>query len=135
MEPFQTGQERLLVVLVHEQSLLRVWMENTLSKWFRVCIFSTTEDALAFVRSTQVLDVLITDLDLNLSVLGGCNIAREAHQVFPQCQIFVFHSAALNDHRTVILQGIKKVRYLSKPFGALFLVRHVKNALQGGKGR
>ena len=83
-------------------------MEKALNKWFRVCIFSTTEDALAFVRSTRSLDVLITDLDLSLSVLGGCNIAREVHQIFPECHIFIFKNSAENDHRMMILNGMNQ---------------------------
>jgi response regulator RpfG family c-di-GMP phosphodiesterase len=129
VESFQNKLEKPLVVLVHEQSLLRLWMERTLSKWFRVCIFSTAEDALFFVRSTKVLDVLITDLNLNLSALGGCNVAREVHHIFPKSHIFIFNDVSSSDHRYIILKNIKKVKYLSKFFGSVFLVRHVKNAL------
>jgi CheY-like chemotaxis protein len=104
-------------------------MEINLSKWFRVCVFSTTEDALAFVRSIKSLDVLVTDLDLSLSILGGCNIAREVHQLFPECNIFIFKSSVENDHRMVILNGMNKIKFLSKPFGSLFLVSNIKSAL------
>jgi DNA-binding NtrC family response regulator len=133
VKTFQSEQEKPLVILVHEQSILRTWMEKALSRWFRVCIFSTVEDATAFVRSTKSLDVLITDLDLSLSVLGGCNIAREVHQVFPQCHIFIFRSSNEDDHRMMILNGMNRVKFLTKPFGSLFLVSHVKTALNEQK--
>lgn len=125
MATLQSTKEIPLVVLVYEPSLLRMWMERSLGKLFRVCAFSTAEDALAFVRSTVTLDVLITDLDLGLSAIGGCNIARDVEQKFPQSRIFVFSDTPANDHRLLILRGMKKVKYLTKPFGAFFLSRHV----------
>jgi CheY-like chemotaxis protein len=123
-------QEKPLIVLVYDPSFLRLWMENALSQSFRICVFSTSEDALAFVRSTQTIDVLITDLDLALSALGGCNIARDVRARFPLVPIFVFSGASDSDHRLVILRAMKRVRFMSKPFGALFIARRVQAALK-----
>jgi len=130
VKPTHPSLEKPLVVLVHEESFLRLWMEKTLSKWFRLCVFSGSEEASAFARSVTDFGVLITDLDLGVSPLGGCNIARDVNKRFPNSPIFVFSEANLNDHRHVILQGMKQVKFLSKPFGALFLVREIKNALK-----
>lgn len=123
------NQEKPVVVLVHDWSFLRLWMERALSHSFRVCVFSSTEDALTFVRSTEELDVLITELDLGLSALGGCNIARDVEHRFPNALVFVFSGATENDHRLVILRGAKGVRYLSKPLDALLVARRLKMAL------
>lgn len=113
------------VVLVCGQSLLRYWLTRTLGKFFDVSVFSTTESALAFVKHSRVVDFLITDLDLGLSALGGCNIARDVVQRFPQARVFVLSDGILaNDHRLVILRGMNGVQFLSK-FDALFLARRL----------
>lgn len=123
-------QEKPLVVLVCDQSFLRLWMESALSQFFRVCVFSNSEDALAFVRSNRRFKVLITDLDLALSAIGGCNIARDVRARFPLIPIFVFQNASANDHRLVILRKMKGVQLMSKPFDALFIARRVQAALK-----
>jgi DNA-binding response OmpR family regulator len=128
-------EKKPLVALVHDQSLLRLGMEAALSRWFRVCIFSSSEDALVFARSTRTLNVLITDLDLALSALGGCNIARDVRERFPAAPIFVFSNGDARDHRLVLLRSMAGVSILSKPFGAFFLVRKVKAALAGAAAR
>ena len=122
-------KEKPLIVLVHDSSLLRLWMEKSLSKQFRVCVFSNSEDALNFSHSTNTFDLLITDLDLALSALGGCNIVRDVRAQFPQVPILLFSDASANDHRLVILRGMKRVQFMSKPFDALFIARRVQMAL------
>ena len=104
MATLQSTKEIPLVVLVYGPRFFGCgW--SALGKLFRVCAFSTAEDALAFVRSTVTLDVLITDLDLGLSAIGGCNIARDVEQKFPQSRIFVFSDTPANDHRLLILRA------------------------------
>lgn len=111
----QSNKNKPSIVLVYEQSLLRYWMERRLRKLFRINVFSNAKDALAFVRSTSELDALVTDLDLGVSTLGGCNIAREAAQQFPNARIFVFSDGlAANDHRILILRDLSTVKLLSK---------------------
>jgi len=133
VEVLKEEKEMPLVVVVQGQSILRIWMEAALSNCFRVCVFSGPEDALAFVRSTHSLDVLVTDLDLGLSALGGCNIARDVRERFPESLIFVFSNGDANDHRLVILRGMSGIKLLFKPFGAFSLVRQVKAALASAK--
>lgn len=129
MKASKNEQEKPLVVLVHDPSLLRLWMEKSLSQLFRVCVFSNSEDALTFTRSTPTFDALVTDLDLALSALGGCNVARDVRTWFPQAPIFVFSKASSSDHRLVILRGMKGVRLISNPLDILFLTRRVQAAL------
>ena len=121
--------ERPLVVLVQQESFMRLWMERGLGEWFRVCAFSTSEDALAFVRSASNCDVLITDLDLGMSALGGCNIARDVQSRFPDALIFVFSNSSYSDHRLLILRGMRSVALVTKSFGGFFMVSKVRAAL------
>ncbi|MGK5085272.1 Orn/Lys/Arg decarboxylase N-terminal domain-containing protein [Bdellovibrionota bacterium FG-1] len=128
MKVSRNEQEKPLAVLVYDPSLLRLWMENALGQMFRVCVFSNAEDALTFARSTQTFDALITDLDLALSALGGCNIVRDVRTRFPQVPIFVFSNASAQDHRLVILRGMPGVRFMSA-FDVFFVARRVQKAL------
>jgi hypothetical protein len=50
-------------------------MERSLSNWFQLRIFSNAEDALFYVRSATILDILVIDLELVFSKVGDCNIA------------------------------------------------------------
>ena len=122
-------KERPLVVLVHDPSLLRLWMERSLNQLFRVCVFSSSEDALTFARSTPAFDALVTDLDLALSALGGCNVARDVRARFPEVPIFIFSGTSDSDHRLIILRGMSGIRFMSKPFGGLFIAQRVQAAL------
>ena len=119
-----------LVVLVQAPSMMRLWMESRLSRQFRVCVFASSEDALAFVRSRREFDVLITDLDLALSTIGGCNIARDVRSRFPGVPIFVFPNVPADDHRLVILRGMKGVRFLFKPLDVLRITGLLRAALR-----
>lgn len=128
LTPLKEELAKPIVVLVYEPSFLRYWMARALRDKFRLHIFSGTDEALDFVRSTPHVDVLITELDFRSSALGGCNIAREVDQRFRNASIFVFLNGDSDDHRLMMLRGIKTVRFLTKPFDAFFLVRYVENA-------
>jgi len=129
LNPLKDETVKPLVVLVHEPSFLRFWMERALGEKFQLHVFSGSDEALAFVRSISHVEVLITELNIASSVVGGCTIAREVGQRFPKSSILVFSNCASDDHRLLMLHGMKSVRLLSKPFDAFFLVRHVKNAM------
>ncbi len=122
--------EKPVVLLVHDSSLTRLWMERSLGDHCRLCVFSRAEEAIAFVKVSSELDILITDLDLTSSALGGCNIARKVGRRFPRSILFVFAHHHSEDHRLIILKSMKAVRFLSKPFDAFFIRRLVKMAIQ-----
>ena len=119
-----------LIVLVYTQSLARLWMERSLTQLFRLCVFSNPDDALAFIKSTRTLDGLITELELGQSAIGGCNIARGARQLFPNCAIFVFPNGARSDHRTHILNEMTGVKMMTKPFDIFLLSRRLAEAFK-----
>lgn len=124
--PFKMKSTQPSVVLVCEPSLLRYWLERSLGESFCVSIFSNTEDALTFVESTEALDVLVTELNLGHSTLGGCNIARGVALRFPDARIFVFSDRiATNDYRLLILRSMKSVRLLTT-LRAVFLARKLR---------
>lgn len=75
METLRYHREKPFVVLVYGFSVLRLWMERSLSNWFQLRIFSNAEDALFYVRSATILDILVIDLELVFSKVGDCNIA------------------------------------------------------------
>jgi CheY-like chemotaxis protein len=127
---FPDKQRKPVVVLVYDRSILRFLLERSLRKNFRICVFSSTEDALTFARSTRSLDALITDLDIARSALGGCNIARDVRHRFPGALIYVLSATSRNDHRLGFLREIPGIKYLSKPLGALFLGHNLKTALE-----
>jgi len=121
--------EKPLIVIVYSPSILRFLMKRNLRDSFRYFVFSTSEKALAFVRSLPHLDALVTELDLDFSTRGGCNIARAVKQQFPKAFIFVFADDSKEDHRLILLRGLKDIYFLSKPFDVFFLSRYIKKVL------
>jgi DNA-binding response OmpR family regulator len=121
------------LILVHQPSILRGMMERDLRTGFRTQVFDNAEMALDHVRVAKGIDVLVSELDLGSSPLGGCNVARELKSRFPQSLVFVFVSAGADDHRLDILSALHGVTFLDKPFGAFFLARRIRNAMHGSR--
>src|SRR6185503_13826853 len=111
------------LVLVHEPTMMRGFMEQSLKTQFDLRIFANTESALEYIRSAESVDVLVSQLDFGGSPIGGCNIARELKQRFPDSFVFMFLGEHSDDHRLDILSSLTRVTLLDKPFGALFLSR------------
>jgi len=105
-------------------------MEQGLRSNFDLIVFANAESALEYIRSAKSVDVLVSELDLGRSPIGGCNIARELKQRFPDSFVFMFLSGNADDHRLDILSSLTRVRLLDKPFGAFFLSRRVKKAFK-----
>ncbi|MGK5088146.1 hypothetical protein WDW86_11360 [Bdellovibrionota bacterium FG-2] len=125
--PEESGKP--VVVLVAKPSLLRGWMKQSLTGTYRLLVFAGNENTRDFIRTARCIDVLITELDLGVATFGGCNIARDVKDRFPDSKIFVFANAESDDYRLMILRSMKTVRFLRKPLDAVFLSRHVKSAL------
>jgi DNA-binding NtrC family response regulator len=118
-----------VVVLVHEPSLFRLFLERNLNKDFKLIYFSDSESAIEYLDLTSKIDMLVTDLVFKNSPLGGCNLARTAHQRFPASLILVF-TEDTDDYRVDLLKSIPNVTLHFKPFGAFRLAGKIKRALQ-----
>jgi hypothetical protein len=104
-------------------------MEQSLRANFTVRMFDGAEDALDYARKAPSIDILVSELDLGNSPLGGCNIAREVKQRFPDSLVFIFLGGRPDDHRLDILSALSRVTILDKPLGALFLSRRIRKTL------
>jgi hypothetical protein len=118
------------LVLVYGRSFLRGWLEKGLRRHFNLRIFARAEEALDYARSAAGIDILVSELNLGSSPLGGCNVAREVKARFPESLIFIFRGGGADDHRLGILGALSRVTLLDKPFGALFLSRRIRSVLR-----
>ena len=82
-----------------------------------------------YVRSAKKIDVLVTELDVEGSPLGGCNLARDVKKRFPKAMVYVFSDETADAHRLAVLNVLTDVTILKKPFGALFLSRRIRETL------
>lgn len=131
----KTSQSKPRLVLVHEPSLWRGFLETSLKNAFDLKVFSVAADAFDYAKSTKGIDILVTELDVGSSPLGGCNVARTVKLHFPDCWIYVFSSARAADHRLATLSGLSKVTVLTKPLDVFFLPRRIREALATGLER
>lgn len=118
-----------LVLVLHSHSWLALWIHKSLSRDFHVSSFAESQDALAYARSATSVDVLVTDLDLARSAVGGCSLARDVRRRFPNCLVVIFDNSSSQDHRLGLLENMPNLIVLKKPFGAFSLRRVVLKAL------
>lgn len=111
------SEMRHAVVLVKRPSMLTSLLEYLLSRRFEVTWFSHAGSAIAYLRSGDPVDLLITSVNLESSDrLGGCNVARAFHEAFPGAPVIVFTRKDEDDYRMRLLRGIPKLRVARKPF-------------------
>jgi CheY-like chemotaxis protein len=92
--------------------MLRDWGHDTLSA-------SDVDEALAFLRSARHVDVLFTDIYLNNSVLGGCDLARQAIALRPGLRVLYTTGNLVTDKMKALF--VEGMQFLSKPYTELQL--------------
>jgi CheY-like chemotaxis protein len=70
--------------------------------------------ALLLLRSPQLIDVLFTDIYLQASVLGGCEIAHEAIKLRPRLAVLYTTGNVVTDKMKALF--VEGARFLQKPY-------------------
>ena len=107
---------RMAVILIVEdevftrevaEMMIQDWGHHTLST-------GDIDEALSFLRSDQHIDALFTDIYLKNSVLGGCELARQAIELRPKLRMLYTTGNFVTDKmRALFVEG---TQFLSKPY-------------------
>jgi CheY-like chemotaxis protein len=72
------------------------------------------DEALTFLRSSQHIDALFTDIYLKTLVQGGCDLARQALALRPNLRVLYTTGNAVTDKMKALL--IEGTHFLGKPY-------------------
>lgn len=76
------------ILIVEDNAFIRELAEMTLQDWgYDTLSASDTDEALALLRSPQVIDALFTDIYLKTAVFGGCELAQQAIELRPKLRV------------------------------------------------
>lgn len=117
-----------VILVVEDDALIRMVAEMMLQDWGHDTISAGSEDeALSILRATPKIDALFTDIYLNASVLGGCDLAREALAFRPELRVLYTTGNSLTDK----MQALFAVgaSFLRKPYTQQQLQHSVEQML------
>jgi CheY-like chemotaxis protein len=111
-------QEELLmavILIVEDDFFIRKIAEMTIQDWGHQTIAAgDVEEALFHLRSDQHIDALFTDIYLNTSVHGGCDLAHEATKLRPNLRVLYTTGNFINDKmKSLFVAGTQCLR---KPY-------------------
>ena len=77
-----------IVLIVEDDAFIREVAEMTIQDWgYGTLSAGSADEALAVLRSAQVVDALFTDISLKTVALGGCELARQAVDLRPGMRV------------------------------------------------
>jgi CheY-like chemotaxis protein len=89
------------------EMMIQDWGHDTLSA-------SDADEALSFLRSSQHIDALFTDIYLKDSVLGGCELAHRAVELRPHLRVlYTTGNFVTEKMKALFVEGTK---CLCKPY-------------------
>ena len=89
------------------EMMIQDWGHDTLSA-------SDVDEALSFLRSAQHIDALFTDIYLNGSVLGGCELAHQAIALRPKLRVLYTTGNSVTDKLKALF--VEGGHFLRKPY-------------------
>ena len=88
---------------------------------------SDQDEALSFLRSSEAIDALFTDIYLKETVLGGCELATQARLLRPDLRVLYTTGNSLTEKmRSLFIDG---THFLSKPYSPRQLQDSVEHML------
>ena len=104
-----------VVLVVEDDVFIREIAEMMIRDWGHETLSASDGDkALVFLRSTQHIDAVFTDIYLKDSILGGCELARQAIELRPELRIlYTTGNLATDKMRALFVEG---GQFLSKPY-------------------
>ena len=104
-----------VILIVEDDALIRMVAEMMIQDWGHETLTASDEaEALLILRSSKHIDALFTDIYLNESVLGGCDLARQALELRPRLRVLYTTGNSLTDKiRDLFAIG---THFLGKPY-------------------
>ena len=104
-----------MILIVEDDAFIRELAEMMIRDGgYDTLSASGVDDALLLLRSSQVIDALFTDINLKTTILGGCDLARQAIKLRPGLRVLYTTGNYITDKiRTLFVDGTHCLR---KPY-------------------
>jgi CheY-like chemotaxis protein len=123
-----TGGHETILVVEDDKEVRNVVVEVLMSLGYKVLFAGDGAEALAVLRRTEGVSLVITDIVM--PKMGGKDLRMATRQIYPALR-FIFTSGYTQNvvHHDFVLE--KGVAFLSKPYGIDTLARKVREVLDG----
>ena len=104
-----------VILVVEDDVFIRTIAEMMIQDWGHdILSASDADEALIFLRSDQHIDALFTDIYLKQSVVGGCELARQAIELRPKLRVLYTTGNFVTDKmKALFVEGMQCLR---KPY-------------------
>ena len=117
-----------VILIVEDDVFIREVAEMMIQDWGHQTLAACdVDEALTFLRSSQHIDALFTDIYLKTLVQGGCDLARQALALRPNLRVLYTTGSTINDKmKTMFVEG---AHFLQKPYTHIQLKDSVESLL------
>jgi DNA-binding NtrC family response regulator len=116
------------ILIVEDDTLICELAGMMISDWGHgVILASDSDEALAIIKSAQIIDILFTDIYLKREVFGGCKLAHQAVRLRPSLRVIYTTGNSITE--TLRAQFVDGAQFVSKPYPAAQLQRFIADAL------
>jgi CheY-like chemotaxis protein len=104
-----------VILVVEDDVFIREIAEMMIQDWGHDTLpANDVDEALSFLRSSQHIDALFTDIYLKNLVLGGCELAHQALELRPKLRVLYTTGNFVTDKmKALFAEGTK---FLRKPY-------------------
>jgi len=104
-----------VILIVEDDVFIREVAEMMIQDWGHQTLSACdVDEALTFLRSSQHIDALFTDIYLKAMVQGGCDLAHQAVALRPNLRVLYTTGNSVTDKMKALL--IKGAHFLRKPY-------------------
>jgi CheY-like chemotaxis protein len=104
-----------VILVVEDDVFIRQVAEMMIQDWGHdILSASDIDEALLLLRSPQHIDSLFTDVYLNNSVLGGCELAHQAIKLRPKLRVLYTTGNIVTDKMKALF--VEGTQLLRKPY-------------------
>jgi DNA-binding NtrC family response regulator len=104
-----------VILIVEDDFFIRELAEMLIQDWgHHTLLASDVDEALSFLRSSQHIDAMFTDIYLKTAVLGGCDLAQQAIMLRPELRVlYITGNFATDKMKALFVDGSL---FLAKPY-------------------
>ena len=104
-----------VILIVEDDMFTREIAEMMVQDWgHQTLSASDIDEGLSFLRSSERIDALFTDIYLKTAILGGCDLARQAVKLRPCLRVLYTTGNSATDAMKALF--VKDAHFLSKPY-------------------
>ena len=104
-----------VILVVEDDVFIREIAEMMIRSWGHETLAASDQDeALSFLRSPRHIDALFTDIYLKKTVLGGCELARQAIELRPELRVLYTTGNSPTDQMKALF--VDGQHFLPKPY-------------------